>query len=79
MHPYDEVFHIIEGRAEFTAGESIFEAAAGSFVIGPANVPHAYKNFRPGRLDSVDVHLNREWIQFDLPREGEELVAKRLS
>ena len=63
VHPYDEVFHIIEGRARFTVGDNTFEAEAGSLVIGPANVPHAYKNLGPGRLDSVDVHLNSEWIQ----------------
>lgn len=79
VHPYDEVFHIIEGRAEFTVGDRTFEATAGSLVIGPANVPHAYKNLGPGRLDSVDVPLNREWIQYDLPREGEALVAKSIS
>lgn len=79
VHPYDEIFHIIEGRAEFTVGDRTFEATAGSLVIGPANVPHAYKNLGPGRLDSFDVHLNREWIQYDLPREGEALVAKSFS
>ncbi|GAB5402795.1 MAG: cupin domain-containing protein [Aureliella sp.] len=79
VHPYDEVFHIIEGRAEFTVGDRTFEATAGSLVIGPANVPHAYKNLGPGRLDSFDVHLNREWIQYDLPRDNEPLVAQMLS
>ncbi len=79
VHPYDEVFHIIEGRAEFTVGDRKFEAVAGSLVIGPANVPHAYKNLGPGRLDSVDFHLSPEWIQYDLPREGEALSAPTLS
>lgn len=78
VHPYDEVFHILEGRAEFTVGEQKFEVEAGALVIGPANVPHAYKNLGPGRLDSVDVHLNSEWIQYDLPREGEALSAPDL-
>lgn len=79
VHPYDELFHILQGRAEFTVGDRTFEAEAGSLVIGPANVPHAYKNLGPGRLDSVDVHLNAEWIQYDLPREGEDLSAPRIS
>ncbi len=79
VHPYDEIFHILEGRAQFTVGERQFEAAAGSLVIGPANVPHAYKNLGPGRLDSVDFHLSPEWIQYDLPREGESLSAPNLS
>lgn len=78
VHPYDEIFHIIEGRAEFTVGDETFEAVAGSLVIGPANVPHAYKNLGPGRLDSVDIHLSPEWIQFDLPREGEKLSSPKL-
>jgi len=71
VHPYDEIFHIIQGRALFTVGERQFEAEARALVIGPANIPHAYKNLGPGRLDSVDIHLNSEWIQYDLPREGE--------
>lgn len=78
VHPYDEVFHILEGRAEFTVGEKKFIAEEGAIVIGPANVPHSYKNLGPGRLDSLDVHLNSEWIQYDLPREGEQLSAPSL-
>ncbi|MEO1031205.1 MAG: cupin domain-containing protein [Bacteroidota bacterium] len=79
MHPYDEIFHILEGTAEFTVGNKQFIAKEGDLVIGPANIPHAYKNVGPGRLDSLDVHLNDEWIQYDLPREGETLSSKELS
>lgn len=78
VHPYDEVFHILEGRAEFTVGVNKFIAEEGAIVIGPANVPHGYKNLGPGRLDSLDVHLNSEWIQYDLPLEGEKLSAQEL-
>jgi len=79
VHPYDEIFNILDGRAEFTVGDQKFIAEAGSIVIGPANVPHAYKNLGPGRLDSLDVHMNNEWIQYDLPREGEKLVSPDLT
>ena len=79
VHPYDEIFHILEGRAEFTVGNETIIAEAGSLVIGPANVPHAYTNLGPGRLDSFDIHLNNEWIQYDLPREGEKLSWRELS
>jgi len=79
VHPYDEIFHILKGRAEFTVGGRIFEAEAGALIVGPANVPHAYKNVGPGRLDSVDIHLNDRWIQYDLPRDGEGLTAPQLS
>lgn len=78
MHPYDEIFHIIKGRAEFTVGDSIYIAEEGDLVIGPANLPHAYKNIGPGRLDTLDIHLNKEWIQFDLPRNNEKLSAPEL-
>ena len=78
VHPYDEVFHILKGRAEFTVGNEKLIAEEGAIVIGPANVPHAYKNLGPGRLDTLDIHLNDEWIQYDLPRNGEKLSSLEL-
>lgn len=78
IHPYDELFHILKGRAEFTVGDDKFIAEEGDMVIGPANIPHAYKNVGPGKLDSLDIHLSDEWIQYDLPREGEMLSAGEL-
>ncbi|MEO1548554.1 MAG: cupin domain-containing protein [Bacteroidota bacterium] len=79
IHPYDEIFNILEGTAEFAVGDKKFIAKEGDLVIGPANIPHAYKNVGPGRLDSVYVHMNDEWIQYDLPREGEKLSIQELS
>jgi mannose-6-phosphate isomerase-like protein (cupin superfamily) len=78
IHPYDELFHITKGRARFTVGDKIFIAEEGAMVVGPANIPHTYKNAGPGRLDSVDIHLNDEWIQYDMPQEGEKLSAPGL-
>ena len=66
VHPYDEVFTIIEGRARFTVGDKTIDAEAGDVVLGPANIPHGYQNLGPGRLDSLDIHLSPEWIQFNL-------------
>lgn len=66
VHPYDEVFTITEGRARFTVGDKTIDAQAGDIVLGPANVPHGYQNLGPGTLDSLDIHLSPEWIQFDL-------------
>jgi mannose-6-phosphate isomerase-like protein (cupin superfamily) len=66
IHPYDEVFVITEGRARFTVGKQTIDAEAGDIVFGPANVPHGYQNLGPGRLDSIDIHLSPEWIQYDL-------------
>jgi len=78
VHPYEEIFHILKGRAEFTVGHEKFIAEEGAIVIGPANVPHAYKNIGPGRLDTLDIHLNAEWLQFDLAKEGTKLSAPEL-
>ncbi len=66
VHPYDEIFTITEGRARFTVGDETIDAEAGDVVLGPANIPHGYQNLGPGRLDSLDIHLSPEWIQFDL-------------
>jgi mannose-6-phosphate isomerase-like protein (cupin superfamily) len=66
VHPYDEVFLITEGRARFTVGNETIDAGVGDVVLGPANIPHGYQNLGPGRLDSIDVHLSPEWIQFQL-------------
>lgn len=66
VHPYDEIFTITEGRARFTVGDQVIDAEAGDIVLGPANIPHGYQNLGPGRLDSLDIHLSPEWIQFNL-------------
>jgi len=66
VHPYDEIFTITEGRARFTVGDNTIDAEAGDVVLGPANIPHGYQNLGPGRLDSLDIHLSPEWIQFNL-------------
>ena len=66
VHPYDEIFMINEGRARFTVGDRTMDVEVGDVILGPANIPHGYQNLGPGRLDSLDIHLSPEWIQFDL-------------
>ena len=66
VHPYDEIFMINEGRARFTVGDRTIDAEAGDVVLGPANIPHGYQNLGPGRLDTLDIHLSPEWIQYNL-------------
>ena len=66
VHPYDEIFTITEGRARFTVGDRVIDAEAGDVVLGPANIPHGYQNLGPGKLDSLDIHLSPEWIQYNL-------------
>lgn len=66
VHPYDEVFTILEGRARFFVGEQVIDAAAGEVVLGPAGVPHRFINLGPGRLQTLDIHHSPRWIQTNL-------------
>jgi mannose-6-phosphate isomerase-like protein (cupin superfamily) len=66
VHPYDETFIVVEGRARFFVGDAILEAAAGEIVLGPAGVPHRFENLGPGRLQTIDIHHSPRWIQADL-------------
>jgi mannose-6-phosphate isomerase-like protein (cupin superfamily) len=66
VHPYDETFVILEGRARFFVGDEVIEAGAGEAVLGPAGVPHRFENIGPGRLQTIDIHHSPRWIQTDL-------------
>jgi mannose-6-phosphate isomerase-like protein (cupin superfamily) len=66
VHPYDETFVVIEGRARFYVGDTVLDASAGEVVFGPAGVPHKFENLGPGRLQTIDIHHSPTWIQTDL-------------
>ncbi|WP_300975111.1 cupin domain-containing protein [Sphingomonas sp. LHG3406-1] len=66
IHPYDEIFVVIEGNARFHVGDSVIDASAGEVVLGPAGVPHRFENLGPGRLQTIDVHDCSRWLQTDL-------------
>ena len=66
VHPYDETFIVIQGRARFFVGDQVIEAVAGEVVLGPKGVPHRFENLGPGRLQTIDIHHSPRWIQTDL-------------
>ena len=66
VHPYDETFIVIEGRARFFVGNVTLDAAQGDVVLGPRGVPHRFENLGPGRLQTIDIHHSPKWIQTDL-------------
>jgi len=66
VHPYDETFIVIAGRARFFVGDEVIEAEAGEAVLGPAGVPHRFENVGSGRLQTIDIHHSPRWIQTDL-------------
>lgn len=66
VHPYDEVFVVVAGRARFFVGSEVIEAGAGEVVLGPAGIPHRFENLGPGRLQTIDIHHSPRWIQTNL-------------
>ncbi|MGI9475710.1 MAG: cupin domain-containing protein [Hyphomicrobiaceae bacterium] len=66
VHPYDEVFIVREGRALFTVGDEKIEASEGDILMGPAGVPHKFKNLGPGRLETTDIHLSDHFEQVEV-------------
>lgn len=45
----DEVFHVLEGRYEFTVGGKRVDAPAGTTLYGPRGIPHTFRNSGSGR------------------------------
>lgn len=66
VHPYDEIFIVRQGRAEFTIGEEVIVGEEGDVLMGPAQVPHKYRNLGPGPLGTSDIHMSATIIQTDL-------------
>lgn len=66
MHPYDETFIVVAGRARFFVGDDIVEAEAGEIVFAPKGLPHRFENLGPGRLQTIDIHHSPRWLQVDL-------------
>jgi quercetin dioxygenase-like cupin family protein len=66
-HPYEEVFVVLEGEAEFTAGEAKVGTAAGESIVVPPDTPHLFVNSGNGRLRLVAIHVSpsfdTEWLE----------------
>ncbi|MBO6901536.1 MAG: cupin domain-containing protein [Rhizobiaceae bacterium] len=61
-HPYPETFIIKAGSALFTVGDREIRAAAGQILTVPAGVPHKFSNLGPGRLETIDIHENEDFV-----------------
>lgn len=66
VHPYDETFIVVAGRARFFVGDEVIDAEAGEVVFGPKGLPHRFENLGPGRLQTIDIHHSPRWLQVDL-------------
>lgn len=58
LHPYAELFFVLEGEATFNDGTEEHAAPAGNLVLVASQQPHAFVNPGPARLRQIDVHLN---------------------
>lgn len=47
-HEDDEAWYVLEGTLRFQVGQDVFEAGAGSAVLAPKGIPHAFGNARTG-------------------------------
>jgi mannose-6-phosphate isomerase-like protein (cupin superfamily) len=61
-HPYEEIFIILEGEAEFVAGDRRLTARAGEVVIVPPETPHSFTSSGSERLRQIDIHVNPSFI-----------------
>jgi mannose-6-phosphate isomerase-like protein (cupin superfamily) len=61
-HPYEEIFIILDGEAEFVAGDRQLTARAGEIVIVPPETPHAFTSSGSERLRQIDIHVNPTFI-----------------
>jgi mannose-6-phosphate isomerase-like protein (cupin superfamily) len=62
LHPYPEIFIVIEGEARYTVGDESIVARGGQMLIGPANVPHKFVNTGSGLLRQVDIHCHDRFV-----------------
>jgi quercetin dioxygenase-like cupin family protein len=63
VHPYEETFVLIEGKATFSVNGESIEASTGQIVIAPAGARHGFKNTGDSRLKMVSVHPSDRVIQ----------------
>jgi quercetin dioxygenase-like cupin family protein len=62
VHPYAEIFVVLEGEATYTVGDREVEVVAGQVVISLPNEPHAFVNTGDGPLRQIDIHCNERFI-----------------
>src|SRR5271168_3337614 len=48
---HDEGFYVVSGTADFTIGDTTYEASAGTLVMVPPGAPHTFAN--PGNEPAV--------------------------
>lgn len=66
VHPYAEVFVVLGGTAEFTAGDEQQLVEAGHVVVVPPETPHRFESRGEDNLRIVSIHPSPTVVQTDL-------------
>jgi quercetin dioxygenase-like cupin family protein len=66
LHPYPEVFVVVDGSGTFTVGDRQQTVEAGHIVVAPANTPHRFEGAGDDVLRVVSVHPSGRVQQTDL-------------
>ncbi len=66
VHPYHEVFVLIEGQAEYRRGEDRIEAGPGTVIVIPPETPHGFQNVGDVPLVQLGIHergqMQQTWL-----------------
>ncbi len=65
-HPYAETWVVRRGNARVTVNDEVIDAGSGDILVGPAEVPHMFKNLGPDNLEIICIHPSPRFIQEDL-------------
>jgi quercetin dioxygenase-like cupin family protein len=49
-------FYVLDGEAEFTLGDEVVRAGAGTWVTAPIGVVHGFRNMGDGELGILNIH-----------------------
>jgi quercetin dioxygenase-like cupin family protein len=58
-HKHDDhvdSFYIVEGEAEFTLGDEVIRAQAGTWIAVPVGTIHSFRNLGEGDLRILNIH-----------------------
>lgn len=66
VHPYAEVFCLLQGTAAYTAGDETVTVEAGTVVVVPPNTPHRFENVGDEPLLQFSVHERGAIVQHEV-------------
>jgi mannose-6-phosphate isomerase-like protein (cupin superfamily) len=69
VHPYHEVFVLLEGQALYTRGDETIEAGPDTVIVIPPETPHGFENTGDTPLVQLGIHergtMQQTWLEDD--------------